>query len=41
MLGPKFNDHYSQATLFYNSLSDIEKEHLIVRSFPKLSVTIG
>lgn len=28
MRGPKFNDHFSQATLFYNSLSEIEKEHL-------------
>lgn len=24
-----FNDHYSQATLFYQSLSPVEKEHLI------------
>lgn len=23
-----FNDHYSQATLFYNSLTDVEKKHL-------------
>lgn len=30
ILGPKFKDHYTQATLFYNSLSDVEKEHLIV-----------
>ena len=27
--GPKFSDHYSQATLFYNSLSELEKERLI------------
>lgn len=27
--GPKFADHYSQATLFYNSLSDLEKDRLI------------
>lgn len=25
-----FNDHYSQATLFYNSLSEVEKAHLIL-----------
>lgn len=24
-----FSDHYSQATLFWNSLSDVEKEHLV------------
>lgn len=24
-----FNDHYSQATLFWNSMSDAEKEHII------------
>jgi catalase len=24
-----FNDHFSQATLFWNSLSDVEKQHLI------------
>ncbi len=24
-----FNDHFSQATLFWNSLSDVEKEHLV------------
>ncbi|KAJ9107044.1 hypothetical protein QFC19_002913 [Naganishia cerealis] len=29
-LGPKFKDHYTQATLFYNSLSSVEKEHLII-----------
>ncbi|KAJ9120744.1 hypothetical protein QFC22_002675 [Naganishia vaughanmartiniae] len=29
VLGPKFQDHYTQATLFYNSLSEVEKEHLI------------
>lgn len=26
---PSFDDHYSQATLFLNSQSDVEKEHLI------------
>jgi catalase len=26
---PSFSDHFSQATLFWNSLSPIEKEHLI------------
>lgn len=26
---PSFNDHYSQATMFFNSLSPIEKKHLI------------
>lgn len=26
---PSFNDHFSQATLFWNSLSTIEKEHLV------------
>lgn len=24
-----FSDHYSQATLFYNSMSDVEKEHIL------------
>jgi catalase len=28
-LAPKFKDYYTQATLFYNSLSEVEKEHLI------------
>jgi catalase len=27
--GPKFNEHYNQATLFYNSLSEPEKEHFV------------
>ncbi|KAG8981588.1 hypothetical protein FRB93_008515 [Tulasnella sp. JGI-2019a] len=27
--GPKFAEHYSQATLFYNSMSDVEKMHII------------
>ncbi|KAA1468521.1 catalase [Dentipellis sp. KUC8613] len=27
--GPKFQEHYNQAQLFYNSLSPIEKQHLI------------
>ncbi|HMA44872.1 MAG TPA: catalase [Gemmatimonadales bacterium] len=26
---PSFSDHYSQATLFYNSLSPVEKQHLV------------
>jgi catalase len=26
---PSFSDHFSQATLFWNSLSDVEKEHLV------------
>ncbi|OXB39607.1 catalase [Cryptococcus neoformans] len=26
---PKFNDHSSQATLFWNSMSDVEKKHII------------
>jgi catalase len=26
---PSFNDHFSQATLFWNSLSEVEKEHLV------------
>ncbi|MEH2138034.1 catalase-related domain-containing protein [Nostoc sp.] len=25
---PSFQDHFSQATLFWNSLSETEKEHL-------------
>ncbi|GCB05764.1 catalase HPII [Ralstonia sp. SET104] len=25
---PSFSDHFSQATLFYNSMSDVEKEHI-------------
>lgn len=27
--GAKFQEHYNQAQLFYNSLSDIEKQHLV------------
>ena len=27
--GEKFDDHFSQATLFYNSLSKVEQDHLI------------
>lgn len=27
--GPKFAEHYSQATLFWNSMSPIEKVHII------------
>lgn len=27
-LGPKFREHFSQAQLFYNSLTDYEKEHV-------------
>ena len=27
--GPKFFDHFSQARLFYNSQSDIEKDHIV------------
>lgn len=27
--GPKFSEHYSQATLFWNSMSDVEKEHIV------------
>ncbi|MFT3776379.1 MAG: catalase [Minicystis sp.] len=26
---PSFSDHYSQATLFWNSMSQVEKEHII------------
>jgi catalase len=26
---PSFSDHFSQATLFWNSLSEVEKEHLV------------
>ncbi len=26
---PKFKEYYNQATLFYNSLTEVEKEHLI------------
>lgn len=26
---PTFSDHYSQATLFYNSMSDVEKQHIL------------
>lgn len=26
---PSFNDHYSQATFFWNSMSEIEKQHII------------
>jgi catalase len=26
---PKFHDHFSQATLFYNSQSEVEKGHII------------
>jgi catalase len=29
---PSFNDHFSQATLFWNSLSAIEKDHLVEAS---------
>jgi catalase len=25
----RFNDHFSQATLFWNSMSDVEKEHIV------------
>ncbi|KAG8911670.1 hypothetical protein FRC00_006039 [Tulasnella sp. 408] len=27
--GPKFSEHYSQATLFWNSMTDVEKEHIV------------
>ena len=27
--GESFNDHYSQAKLFWNSMSPVEKEHII------------
>lgn len=27
--GPKFAEHYSQATLFFNSMSPVEQEHII------------
>lgn len=27
--GPKFAEHYSQATLFWNSMSPVEKEHIV------------
>ncbi|KAG8903836.1 hypothetical protein FRC01_008967, partial [Tulasnella sp. 417] len=27
--GPKFSEHYSQATLFWNSMSDVEKGHIV------------
>ncbi|KAG8939232.1 hypothetical protein FRC04_006809 [Tulasnella sp. 424] len=27
--GPKFSEHYSQATLFWNSMSNVEKEHIV------------
>lgn len=27
--GPKFNEHYNQATLFWNSMSEIEKNHIV------------
>lgn len=27
--GPKFKDYYSQAQLFYNSMSDVEKQHMV------------
>ncbi|KAG8905370.1 hypothetical protein FRB99_009039 [Tulasnella sp. 403] len=27
--GPKFGDHYSQATLFWNSMSDVEQAHIV------------
>ncbi|WP_334164717.1 catalase [Phenylobacterium sp.] len=26
---PSFGDHYSQATLFWNSMSEVEKEHIV------------
>ncbi|MFN7139932.1 MAG: catalase [Limisphaerales bacterium] len=26
---PSFSDHYSQATLFWNSMTDVEKEHIV------------
>ncbi|MGW5055318.1 catalase [Actinokineospora sp. NPDC004072] len=26
---PSFQDHYSQATLFWNSMTDVEKEHIV------------
>ncbi|WP_246880088.1 catalase [Bacillus suaedae] len=26
---PSFNDHYSQATFFWNSMSEVEKQHII------------
>lgn len=29
MLGPKFNEHLNQATMFYNSMSEPEKEHML------------
>ncbi|KAL1925660.1 uncharacterized protein VTP21DRAFT_543 [Calcarisporiella thermophila] len=38
--GPKFQDHYSQATLFYNSLSKAEKEHLIFAAKFELSQVV-
>ena len=28
-LGPKFADHHSQAQLFYNSMTDVEKAHMV------------
>jgi catalase len=29
MRSPSFGDHYSQATLFWNSMTEIEKEHIV------------
>lgn len=32
----KFNDHYSQATLFWNSLQEFEKNHLVAAAWFEL-----
>jgi len=38
--GPKFADHFSQATLFYKSLTPIEQDHLVQAAVFELSHTI-
>jgi len=35
--GPKFNEFADQATLFYNSMSDAEKEHMVAAAHFELS----
>jgi len=37
MRGPKFNDHYSQATLYFNSITPVEQEHVIYAAIFELS----
>eukprot|EP01113_Clastostelium_recurvatum_P042369 TRINITY_DN6862_c0_g1_i2.p1 TRINITY_DN6862_c0_g1~~TRINITY_DN6862_c0_g1_i2.p1 ORF type:complete len:510 (-),score=180.33 TRINITY_DN6862_c0_g1_i2:70-1599(-) len=35
--GPKFADHYSQATLFFNSMTPVEQDHIVAAAIFELS----